>query len=171
MLSSTPTHLLQRCMSQYVASLQQMALSLSIKLGRALKNCQNMHICFPTDQGAIGAAFGAWCHCLQDHLTGKQYMGWKAIRDKLTEMQERQSSQRLPPPPGRPEEARPAQHRERDRYCAPCLLICCNTAHMHCSNCSASDASFLCFFLWHSGPHIHCLNCAQPNCWHLVGVA
>lgn len=50
----------------------------------------------------------------QDHLTGKQYMGWKAIRDKLTEMQEKQASQRLPPPPGRPEEARPAA-RERDR--------------------------------------------------------
>lgn len=53
----------------------------------------------------------------QDHLTGKQYMGWKAIRDKLTEMQEKQASQRLPPPPGRPEEARSAPrepHRDRE---------------------------------------------------------
>ena len=57
----------------------------------------------------------------QDHLTGKQYMGWKAIRDKLTEIQEKQASQRLPPPPGRPEEARPAA-RDRDRERSEVIL-------------------------------------------------
>lgn len=54
-------------------------------------------------------------------------MGWKAIRDKLTDMQEKQASQRLPPPPGRPEEARPAGRESRDRErsvpaCAPVFV-------------------------------------------------
>ncbi|KAL3138027.1 hypothetical protein ABBQ38_005261 [Trebouxia sp. C0009 RCD-2024] len=50
----------------------------------------------------------------EDHLTGKQYLGWKAIRDEQTRLQEHMASQRLPPPPSRPEEPRPS-HRDRDR--------------------------------------------------------
>lgn len=50
----------------------------------------------------------------QDHLTGKQYLGWKAIRDEQTRLQEQLANQRLPPPPFRPEEPR-SSHRDRDR--------------------------------------------------------
>ena len=41
---------------------------------------------------------------MQDHLTGKQYLGWKAIRDEQTRLQEQLANQRLPPPPSRPSE-------------------------------------------------------------------
>lgn len=55
----------------------------------------------------------------QDHLTGKQYLGWKAIRDEQTRLQEQLANQRLPPPPSRPsEEARPS-HRDREREQEP----------------------------------------------------
>ena len=51
-----------------------------------------------------------WLHWdVQDHLAGKQYLGWKAIRDKLAELQE--SRKHLPPPPIQPV-ARPANGRE-----------------------------------------------------------
>ena len=52
---------------------------------------------------------------MQDHLTGKQYLGWKAIRDEQTRLQEHLASQRLPPPPAaRTEDSRSA-HRDRER--------------------------------------------------------
>lgn len=95
--------------------------------------------------------------CLwQDHLTGKQYMGWKAIRDKLTEMQEKQASQRLPPPPGRPEEARSAP-REPLRDRCHCLLLHCiciahaDTACTACCRCIATA----CLPLHAVVPHCH----------------
>lgn len=70
-------------------------------------------------------AYSAWCYALlspwvmQDHLTGKQYLGWKAIRDEQARLQEQLANQRLPPPPSRPtEDARPS-HREREREREP----------------------------------------------------
>lgn len=62
---------------------------------------------------------GSSCERMQDHLTGKQYLGWKAIRDEQTRLQEQLANQRLPPPPSRPsEEARPS-HRDREREREP----------------------------------------------------
>ncbi|KAK9864703.1 hypothetical protein WJX84_009151 [Apatococcus fuscideae] len=64
----------------------------------------------------------------QDHLTGKQYLGWKAIRDKHVELRDKFSgrpSGALPPPPPLPEPGEidrsgPSRHssdaaRSRDR--------------------------------------------------------
>ncbi|KAK9821175.1 hypothetical protein WJX74_004864 [Apatococcus lobatus] len=64
----------------------------------------------------------------QDHLTGKQYLGWKAIRDKHAELRERFAgrapSGALPPPPPIPEPGEmypsgppqyPSDGRNRDR--------------------------------------------------------
>ncbi len=65
------------------------------------------------------ATAGSACETMQDHLTGKQYLGWKAIRDEQTRLQEQLANQRLPPPPSRPsEEARPS-HRDREREREP----------------------------------------------------
>ena len=71
------------------------------------------------------SAYSAWCYArlslwvMQDHLTGKQYLGWKAIRDEQARLQEQLANQRLPPPPSRPtEDARPS-HREREREREP----------------------------------------------------
>ena len=52
----------------------------------------------------------------QDHLQGKQYLGWKAIRDTLAAMQERARKARpeaLPAPPARARSR--DRSRERDR--------------------------------------------------------
>ncbi|KAA6423541.1 MAG: LUC7 N terminus domain-containing protein [Trebouxia sp. A1-2] len=55
----------------------------------------------------------------QDHLTGKQYLGWKAIRDEQTRLQEQLAKQRLPPPPSRPTEEVRSSHRDREREQEP----------------------------------------------------
>ncbi|KAK9786671.1 hypothetical protein WJX73_003841 [Symbiochloris irregularis] len=57
-----------------------------------------------------------------DHLAGKQYLGWLAIREKLTELNEKRKA--LPPPPpagltsrpssGRPSDADDRRRRDRD---------------------------------------------------------
>lgn len=52
----------------------------------------------------------------QDHLQGKQYLGWKAIRDTLAAMQERLRS--APEPPrarSRERERERSRDRERER--------------------------------------------------------
>lgn len=51
----------------------------------------------------------------QDHLTGKQYLGWKAIRDEQTRLQEHLARQRLPPPPAARTEDPRSAHRDRER--------------------------------------------------------
>ena len=61
---------------------------------------------------------GAVLH-LQDHLMGKQYLGWKAIREKLEEVKKAEAD-KLEKPPGRDrdrerERDRGDHHRDRDR--------------------------------------------------------
>ncbi len=58
----------------------------------------------------------------QEHLTGKQYLGWKAIREKYAELTSRWEARarsrepELPPPPSVPSRERsgpPPEERER----------------------------------------------------------
>ncbi len=61
----------------------------------------------------------------QDHLTGKQYLGWLAIREKLGEMQradaERGYSKAAEARPAK--DARPSERdRDRDRCCLFSLI-------------------------------------------------
>lgn len=63
----------------------------------------------------------------QEHLTGKQYLGWKAIREKYAELTSRweararsREPELLPPPPAAPSSVRersgpPPEERERSR--------------------------------------------------------
>ncbi|KAK9844094.1 hypothetical protein WJX81_004357 [Elliptochloris bilobata] len=51
----------------------------------------------------------------EDHLQGKQYLGWKAIRDTLAAMQERMRSAPAEPLPPPPRERSRERDRERDR--------------------------------------------------------
>lgn len=64
--------------------------------------------------------------CSQDHLEGKQYLGWKAIREKYAELLAKYGPggagpargasagpDALPPPPGREDRDRRERSRER----------------------------------------------------------
>ena len=74
-------------------------------------------------------------HHLQDHLNGKQYLGWKAIREQYAKLQEKWSgpskATSLPPPPPTEEgEAPAAAPTPRDRERSPRCV-----AGLMCSSC------------------------------------
>lgn len=72
---------------------------------------------------SVNLAEYLWNSLLQDHLAGKQYLGWLAIREKLTELNEKrkQLPMQLPPPPreDRPSNGRPSE--AADDRCVPLL--------------------------------------------------
>lgn len=65
-------------------------------LPRLYKGC-----CTPGSQQsvALGLAVIGLEFVMQDHINGKQYVGWKKIRDKLTDLEERFARGGGPPPP------------------------------------------------------------------------
>ena len=52
---------------------------------------------------------------MQDHLAGKQYLGWLAIREKLAEVQKDDEKRGSTRPAERPRE--PEKEREKDGRC------------------------------------------------------
>ena len=82
-----------------------------------------------------------WCGVVQDHLNGKQYLGWLAIRDKYKEMQERYRER--PPPPavqghGTVRDRAKSREYERDR-CVPFAVGL--LGFFHCCGCILCEAA------------------------------
>ena len=76
---------------------------------------------------------------VQDHLAGKQYLGWKAIRDKLEELNT--ARKQLPPPPPvmvNPQRANGREPEADDRsgpswcHCLCAVVICLSASLQTC---------------------------------------